>query len=295
MRGLGLLVVLGSSWLAPLAAQGDWPVIDMHLHVPANANAAAMRATLDSMNVHHAVLIGGADQLRAWGDTTGRALPSLTFPCEDGLVPNAGYHCLSDGGTWPDTGWLRREVQAGHIRMFGELTGQYFGVAPDDPRMEPYYALAQELDIPVGIHLGIGPPGVAYEGSRFPPRKSPRYSGPAGDPLALERVLVRYPRLRIYVMHAAWPFLDSMIYLMYMHPQLYADVSVLQYAIPRPAYYDYLRRLMEAGFGKRLMFGSDGGARQLVEGIAAIRAAPFLSEEEKHDLLSGNATRFLRL
>jgi predicted TIM-barrel fold metal-dependent hydrolase len=26
--------------------------------------------------------------------------------------------------------------------------------SPDDPKLEPYFALAEELDIPIGIHLG---------------------------------------------------------------------------------------------------------------------------------------------
>jgi uncharacterized protein len=96
-------------------------------------------------------------------------------------------------------------------------------------------------------------------------------------------------------MHAAWPMRDEMIYMLYMHPQLYVDVSVLQYAVPRAAYYDYLRDLVEAGFGKRIMFGSDGGPQFLKQGIEAIEQAPFLDESHKRDILYNNAARFFRL
>lgn len=54
---------------------------------------------------------------------------------------------------------------------------------------------------------------------------------------------------------------------------------------------------MEAGFGDRVMFGSD----QIVwpgvieRAVAVIREAPFLSEEQKRDILYNNAARFLRL
>ena len=161
--------------------------------------------------------------------------------------------------------------------VLAELNAQYLGIAPNDPRLEPYFALAEELKVPVGLHLGIGPPGVSYDSSRFPPLKSPNYSGLAGNPLLLEEVLIKHPNLRVYAMHAAYPFRDQMIYMLYMHPQLYVDVSVLQWAIPRPAYYSYLRSLAEAGMAKRIMFGSDGNTTRLKEGIQAIKDADFLT------------------
>ena len=46
--------------------------------------------------------------------------------------------------------------------VFAEISSQYNGLSPADPSLEPYFALAEELDIPVGIHMGEGPPGAAY-------------------------------------------------------------------------------------------------------------------------------------
>lgn len=96
-------------------------------------------------------------------------------------------------------------------------------------------------------------------------------------------------------MHAAWPMRDDLLYLLYMHPQLHVDVSVLQWAIPRPAYYSHLKDLVDAGFAKRVMFGSDGGLRHLEAGIAAIKEAPFLSDADKRAILHDNAARFFKL
>jgi uncharacterized protein len=253
---------------------------------------------MDELNVRAAVLIGtprlwSADPQSA---TDRRLIPSLTFPCEGGGMPNIGAQCFDDGATLPSVDMVRRWVSEGRVRALGELNAQYAGIAPDDPRLEPYYALAEELDIPVGIHLGIGPPGAAYENRPgFPPRKSPNYRAAAGQVTSLESVLIRHPRLRLYVMHAAWPMEDDMLYMLYMHPQLHVDLSVLQWAIPRPAYLSYLRRLVEAGFANRLMFGSDGGVRHLRSGIEAIMTADFLSDEQKRAILHDNAARFLRL
>jgi predicted TIM-barrel fold metal-dependent hydrolase len=117
-----------------------------------------------------------------------------------------------------------------------------------------------------------------------------------GDPLVLEEVLLRHKRLRLFVMHAGWPRLESMVALLYAHPNVYVDVATLQSRalVPRSAYYHHLRGLVEAGFSKRIMFGSDF-PDQLGDGIDAILAADFLSAEQKADILCSNAARFLRL
>jgi len=96
-------------------------------------------------------------------------------------------------------------------------------------------------------------------------------------------------------MHAAWPSMERMVYMLCMHPQLYVDVSVLQYAIARPAYVTALKTLADAGLTDRVMFGSDGGPRFLAMGIDAIEQAPFLSDKQKRDILYGNAMRFFRV
>ena len=83
--------------------------------------------------------------------------------------------------------------------------------------------------------------------------------------------------------------------MLHLNPNLYADVGVLQSVIPRPAYYSYLRKIVEAGYASRIMFGTDGGPKQIHEGIDAITGADFLDPQQKRDILCGNAARFLEL
>mgnify|MGYP003780654281 CR=1 FL=1 len=84
---------------------------------------------------------------------------------------------------------------------------------------------------------------------------------------------------------------------MYQYPQLYGDLSTITWVIPRTAFYDYLERLIKAGLGKRLMFGSDQmrWPEMIEKGIQAIEEADFLTEEQKRDILYNNAARFLQL
>lgn len=184
-----------------------------------------------------------------------------------------------------------RELHAnGRLSVFAEITNQYAGIAPDDERMEPYWELAEELDLPVGIHIGTGPPGVIYLGATG-------YRARLHSALTVEEVLVRHPGLRLYIMHAGYPMLDDLLAVMYAHPQVYVDVGVIVFSQPRAAFYRYLRGIVDAGFSNRIMFGSD----QMVwpgvieRSIAVIEGAPFLSEGQKRDILYNNAARFLRL
>ncbi len=190
----------------------------------------------------------------------------------------------------PSIAALRAAHKAGHLQVLGEIVAQYDGVPPNDPRLEPYYALAEELDVPVGIHVGPGPPGIAYVAS-------PNMRIAHSRATLLEDVLVRHPKLRLYVMHAGWPFAEDMIALMYAHPQVYCDVAILDYAYPRSDFYPYLKRLIDAGFGKRIMYGSDQmiWPGSIDHSIAAIEQAPFLSPQQKRDILHDNAARFLRI
>jgi uncharacterized protein len=281
----------------------QFPVIDVHFHAPLEPGAVESfapefnryLAAMDRLNVRMAVLNGVPDVLYDWeARAPKRLIPALLFPCENGIGTNWGRPCFANGKEFPDLDWLRSEVKAGRIKALGEITAQYMGIAPDDRRLEPYFALAEEFDIPVFIHMGLGPPSAAYESS--PAKvKSPHFSAAAGNPLRLERVLERHRKLRICVMHAGWPYGEEMILMMHLNPNLYVDVGVLQWAIPRPAYYSYLRQITEAGYVSRIMFGTDGSPKQIQEGIEAITRADFLKPQQKRDILCGNAVQFLQL
>ncbi len=232
-------------------------------------------AILERCNVI-GVLSGTPERVRRWSEAApGRFIPAVwVWFGPDEISPDS----------------LRRLYEGGPFAVLGELENQYAGIAPNDRRMEPYWALAEELDIPVAIHMGEGPPGTPYIGH-------PGYRVRLGSPLLLEEVLIRHPRLRVYVMHYASPLVDEMIAMLGAYPQLYVDIGGSQILYPRAYFYDQLRRLIDAGFGKRVMFGS---AQIIWPGliepaIAIIEDAPFLSEEQKRDIFCRNAARFLRL
>jgi hypothetical protein len=290
---LGMFAVL----VAPVSVQGPPPrppVIDVHVH--STATAPGDLAKLDELNVRYLLLAGLESDLRDWSKVdASRYLPSLVLVCERGRALFVNRPCWEGAADFPNVSWLREELRSGRVKALGEAVPQALGISPADARLEPYWQLAEEFDVPVAIHMGPGPPGAAYDSSPTP-FKFPAFGMALSDPLLLEDVLLRHKKLRLIVMHAGWPRLESMLALLYAHPNVYVDVGALQapFMVPRPAYYRHLRGLVEGGFGKRIMFGSDF-AGQVGPGIDAILAADFLTAEQKSDVLCGNAARFLRL
>jgi predicted TIM-barrel fold metal-dependent hydrolase len=235
-------------------------------------------AVLRQYNVY-AVTSGDIETVRNWKQTEPeRIIQALDW--NFGLAKNKGYT--------PDS--LEKLFRSGEIKVFGEITIQYEGISPSDTAFEPYLALAERLDIPVGIHVGPGPPGAPYISSK-------NYRARLHSAFILEEALNRHPKLRVYAMHAGWPLLDDMLATLYTYPQLYVDLGVICFMIPKKEFYYYLQRLVNAGFGKRIMFGSDNMVwpQAIVVGIKNIEQAGFLTDSQKRDILFNNAARFLRL
>ena len=203
----------------------------------------------------------------------------------DRVIPGLGFQIGRDPPT-PDA--IKTLHANGQLAVLAEVTNQYAGISADDSRFEPYLALAEALDIPVGIHIGTGPPGAAH---LFPGYRARLHSA-----LQLEEPLTKHPKLRVYVMHAGWPLLDDLLALLWAHRQVYVEIGAIVWALPEPELYRYLQRLVEAGFANRVMFGSD----QMVwpgiiePSIQRLERASFLSDAQKRDILYNNAARFLR-
>ena len=234
--------------------------------------------TMRKNNVY-GVTSGDIETVRRWKAEAGdRIIPSVYW----------NFNSALHWGLTVDS--LENLFRSGEFKVFGEIAIQYEGYAPSDTLFDPYLDMAERLDIPVGIHIGCGPPGAPYAGST-------RYRARLHSALLLEEALIRHPKLRVYAMHAGWPMIDDMLATLYAHPQLYVDLAGICFMIPKKEFYYYLERLVNAGFEKRILFGSDNmiwpGA--IEAGINTINAAKFLNKSQKRDILFNNAARFLRL
>ena len=80
------------------------------------------------------VLSGTPERVLRWSSAApGRFIPSVQFRLgRDAIAPDS----------------MRRLFTQGPFAVLGEVSNQYAGIAPDDKRMEPYWALVEELDVP---------------------------------------------------------------------------------------------------------------------------------------------------
>lgn len=240
---------------------------------------ALRRETVAAMRRAHvvrAIVMGPVEQIESWQ----KAAPDVVIPAN---YPN-DFSPASLAN-------LRTLIASRKIQAVAEVGLQYAGLSADDPRLDAFWTVVEDADVPVGIHLGEGMPLVgSFAGTD-------RYRAALTSPFQLETVIKKHPKLRLYVMHAASPLTDEMIAMLFTYPSLYVDISANDWNMPRAQFYAQLKRLVEAGFSKRIMFGSDQTIfPQAIEiAIRTIREAPFLTKMQKRDILYNNAARFLRL
>jgi predicted TIM-barrel fold metal-dependent hydrolase len=235
----------------------------------------SLMATMRRLNMT-IIASGDASIIRNWQKAAGadRVIPSITISSSKEMTVMAFTDSLSSG----------------FYKVMGEVAPQYQGMSPSDTSLDGYFAAAEKLNIPVGIHLGTGGNGMANI-------SSPKYRASLGNPFLLEDLLARHPKLKVWVMHAGYPMIDEMIALMGANAYVYVDVAGMIWSYPLAEVNDYIKRLVQAGFGKRIMYGTDlmVWPKLLETSIGVIENANYLSFDQKRDIFFNNAVRFFRL
>ncbi len=142
-----------------------YPIIDMHMNIfqwnkygdppppnritgkipTARSNIEVIEDYIAEMDRYNIVLTVGSGELEMVKEMESHAqdrflggteFPKYTSPVNKRIEK------------WPDISELRKLYETDQLQVMGEITAQYAGVALNDPKLEPYYALAEELDIP---------------------------------------------------------------------------------------------------------------------------------------------------
>lgn len=276
-------------------------IIDMHIHsysnshfqekpaidyygIKGSANAESLRLSTFSafrkMKIVKAMVSGNPESVEEW------------VSHDSAQIVIKGIAMESPNQYGVDTIRFEQMIREKKIEVFGEIGAYYGGTTLSDSIWQPYLRICEKYDIPVAVHTGGGDPGGTYS---WAPKARLRL----GDPYLVEDVLVRYPTLRICLMHAGgedWP--EHAIRLMAYYPQLYSDLALL-WVEPNTQRYakEFLRNAKEAGYIDRIMFGSD----QMVwpyaieKSVRFLNSLNFLTRRDKDDIFYNNAVKFLRL
>lgn len=211
-----------------------------------------------------------------------QVLQGLMLGCPNGKVPYSGQFCFDNQKDFPDVEWVEKQIQSKKIDYIGEVLSQYYGVSPSDSLFYPYYKLAEKHKIPVGIHTGLAGAGHG----------SPNFKVSLGNPILMEDLLIEFPNLKVWIMHAGAPFLEDAIALMTYYPNVYADISVISnpYIFNPSEFRRIMNRLIDGGLEDKLMFGTDNGPIDKI--IENIESLEFLTQEQKEKIYFTNAETF---
>lgn len=286
-----------------LLAQGKTKVIDMHIHsysqtdfgereapadyygnkgsASADLHRKATFAAFKKWNITKAMVSGNPESVATWASSDSDQI----------IIKGILMFSPSDYGM--DSIRFEQLVKEKKIEVFGEIAPYYSGGTLSDSGWQPYLRICERYDIPVAVHTGGGEPRGTYTWS-------PKARLSLGDPYLIEDVLVRYPQLRIYMMHAGgedWP--EHGLRLMAYYPQLYTDVGVMLWVEPNTQRFikDFLKNAKHAGYLDRVMFGSDQmiWPDAIERSILFLNNIGFLTKLEKENILYNNAASFLRL
>jgi len=279
--------------------QSQLPIIDMHVHCYGEERTFGVKDPYGNLgsanaerlftetyerfikyNIVKAVVSGPLEVVETWKskDEDNRIIRGVLMMASDDHGMNAER--------------LERMIKDSKIELFGEIAPFYSGTTLSDLEWQPYLKICEKYDIPVCVHTGAGPPAITYTWA-------PKSRLPLGDPYLIEEVLVRYPRLRIYIAHSGAEWHEHALRLMACYPQLYSDLGAGLWIEPLAQRYmrDFLRNAKHAGYLDRVMFGSDQmhWPHGIEMSIEYLNSLDFLSEKDKRDIFYNNAARFLRL
>lgn len=229
---------------------------------------------MDRNNVSRGLLSGDNDIVQRWASRyPGRFLPSF---CPD-LTLQDNITALQ---------LFETEVDQRKWHALGELGLPYAGKAVNDNSLFPYFEICERRRIPVAFHCGLdGPEPQSFLG--------PQFRVEFGDPLLLQDVIIRFPKLKIIIFHMGWPFFDHALYMLYAYQNIYLDTGVVNWILGESVFNRMLKEAVETTGSDRIVFGSDQMVwpQMITPAVRSIKSAKYLTDKDKKRILSENAVR----
>ncbi|MES1926688.1 amidohydrolase family protein [Salinisphaera sp. T31B1] len=153
-------------------------------------------------------------------------------------------------------------------------------LAIDDERLYPLYEKCIELDVPVNIHCG----------TNFSTHTSMTY----GAPIALDRVMIDFPALRVCASPPGWPWVHELLAVAWRHPNVWIGTLAMRPRLMTKPHSGY-EPLLQYGctvLQDRMIFGSAYPMMPVEKALNEFEALP-IPDAVRRKWLHDNAADFL--
>jgi predicted TIM-barrel fold metal-dependent hydrolase len=254
--------------------RAKFPVVDIHGHPPALVSPQTIQTVLDAMNRLHIQVMVQANG--ASGDRLKQQLDGIAASGHKdrfAVFTSVNWRSIGPGFGARAAAQLEADIKAGALGL-GEI-GKDLGMdiknpdgtrlKLDDPELDPVWAMAGRLNIPVFIHTGEPPAffePLDYRNERwlelalFPGRR--HQDGVRFDELMAERdrMVMKHPKTNFILAHMGWHANDlgRLGKMFDKMPNLYAEVGAILYEIGRQPRF---AREFFTKYQDRILFGKD--------------------------------------
>jgi len=229
---------------------------------------------MDETGIDMAVIVA-ADYSTAYGTVvvTNEDVSRMATLHPDRFIP----FCSVD----PSQGRIAIDKLEGAVKELGarglKLVPPMQGFSFDDPRYEPLWRKAAELDIILWTH-------AAHQ------RSTPGTDARLGQPMLLEPVALKFPDLKIVLGHCGFPWVWESWSMAVRHSNVYVDVSAFTKLYDQFPWQAYTAQDIE----HKLLFATDNPLVSFSECVDAVRALPF-GENFRNAIFGENAQALLQL
>lgn len=269
-----------------LAQDGVKPIIDVHVH---GFNEQTYKT-----------IEGSPNSFEAFKQEMGKVFKkyNVVYAVKSGGVFDENLEKIMlkgyESNNYPafDTIQFKQLIKQKKIQVWGEFIPMFNGMTLADEGFAPYLRICEREGIPIALHTGRGPTHIQ--------NRYPKFRLALGDPMHIEPVLIKYPKLKVYLMHAGIPFYENTLALMDQYPQVYAGLGWVLFSYLKTTQHqveDFLKKIKRYDMVDRVMFGSDCmyWPDELENSIKRLDSFEFLDEQDKRKIFYENAVQFFEL
>jgi predicted TIM-barrel fold metal-dependent hydrolase len=179
---------------------------------------------------------------------------------------------------------LRADLRIGSICGLKLYPG-YEPFFPNDPALDPVYALAEEFHVPVMVHSG----------DTFTPKGKLKYA----HPLQIDEVAVDHPGVDFIICHLGNPWIRDCMEVVYKNRNVYTDISGLVLGDFTDRFESFMRKqlqeMLEYGVEPdKVLFGTDWPLASMESYLEFIEELS-IPERERRKIMWENAARLFKL